>query len=426
MEKTLEPGSLLDGGKYRIVRLLGQGGMGAVFEAEHRDTQKRVAIKCLHPLHAADPAIAERLVREAQATARVRHPNVVDVYDVGQDGQTIYLVMEYLDGEPLTEALLRQDLPVHTAIALLTAAMRGVAAAHRQGVIHRDIKPDNIFLAREAESVLPVPKVLDFGISKLEGCGYQRSLTRSGLAVGTPSYMSYEQISGEGSVDARVDVYAFGVILYELLTGKVPYEANTFSELLVRLSTQTPVPPLELRRDLPAGLSRLVMRTLARERDQRVPSLDVLITQLEPYTRADTFGAGARAIDGGSLAELRETRRPSRSLGKLGWATLGSIVVLAVTALAMAMRPPTRRTVQTTVAPALTTPAPLLPAESHAEPASAPAAEVEALIQPTEVPPPSEARVFKAPQDASARRTPGHPVQRVIPPGKIPRDRGFY
>jgi serine/threonine-protein kinase len=290
--KTLEPGVELDDGKYRILRLLGQGGMGSVFEAEHRDTKKHVAIKCLHPVHAADPEVAERLIREAQATARVRHPNVVDVYDVGRDGDTVYLVMQYLEGEPLSQPLLRRDLPMHTIIALLLPAIRGVDAAHKQGVIHRDLKPDNIFLAVEADAARPVPKVLDFGISKLEVRGtVHRSLTRSGVAVGTPSYMSYEQLTGEPDIDGRVDVYAFGVILYEALTGKVPYEADTFPELMIRFASSTPPPPKILRPGVPTTLSRVVMWALEKDRADRIPSMAALALELEPFSTQAGFEA---------------------------------------------------------------------------------------------------------------------------------------
>jgi serine/threonine protein kinase len=309
VSKTLEPGTEIDGGKYRVLRLLGQGGMGSVFEAEHRDTKKRVAVKCLHPVLATDPEIAERLVREAQATARVRHPNVVDVYDVGRDGELVYLVMQYLEGETLTQMILRRDVPVHAMIALLLPAIRGVAAAHKQGVIHRDLKPDNIFLAREGDASRPIPKVLDFGISKLVVRGTdQRTLTRSGVAVGTPSYMSYEQLTGESDIDERADVYAFGVILYEALTGKVPYDADTFTELVIRFANSSPPLPKTLRPDLPTSLSRVVMWALAKDRRDRISTMDALALELEPFSTQ----AGFEAERTQSQALLPPPERPKR------------------------------------------------------------------------------------------------------------------
>ncbi|HET8940029.1 MAG TPA: serine/threonine-protein kinase [Polyangiales bacterium] len=298
MTKILEPGSELDGGKYKIVRLLGEGGMGTVFEAEQRETQKRVAIKCLHPHQAGDPEIGERLLREARATARIRHPNVVDIYDVGRDGPIIYLVMEYLDGETFSKAIERADLPAYVAIGLLIDAMRGVVAAHNQGIIHRDIKPDNIFLAKVTDAPRPVVKVLDFGISKLAGkTPESRSLTRSGMAIGTPSYMSYEQLAGERDLDARADVYAFGVILYETLTGKVPYDAVTFPELLMRFTTRPPVPPKQLRPEIPRTLNRVVMWAIEKERQDRIGSVDALLRELEPFAQRYSYEAEQTGAD---------------------------------------------------------------------------------------------------------------------------------
>jgi eukaryotic-like serine/threonine-protein kinase len=291
------------GGKYEILRLIGEGGMGAVFEAENKITQKRVAIKWLHPELSSESGAAARLVREAQAASRIRHSNVVDVYDVEREGSAIFLVMELLDGETLTHALLRRDLSVPALIALLLPAMRGVAAAHRQGVIHRDVKPDNIFLAREDGSSEPVAKVLDFGISKLEERGRsQASLTRTGSAVGTPFYMSYEQLSSDRAIDGRADVYAFGVILYEALTGRMPFEANSLPKLVVKIATQVPQPPKELCPELPESLSRLVLRTLARQREERPSSMEALIAELTPFAseqgyRAELLSSGVAPLD---------------------------------------------------------------------------------------------------------------------------------
>ena len=292
---TPDVGAVL-GGKYRVLRRIGEGGMGVVVEAENSITGKRVAIKWMHPQVAARPEAAERFLREARASARVRHPNVVDVYDVVHEADSCFLVMELLDGEPLSALLMRGGMPAHELIGLLLDAMRGVSAAHKQGVIHRDIKPDNIFLAEEADRAIRTPKVLDFGISKVTGSDAM-SLTRTGATLGTPMYMSFEQICGVKDIDARTDVYAFGVILYEALTGHPPYHAESFPELIVKISNTRPMTPKSLRPDLPSTLDRLVQRAMAKERDERVPSLEVLIRELTPFCTASSFRAQMTADD---------------------------------------------------------------------------------------------------------------------------------
>jgi eukaryotic-like serine/threonine-protein kinase len=294
MESTPQPGKVL-GGKYTVLRLLGEGGMGAVFEAEHTLSRKRVAIKWMHAHLAANADAAPRMVREAQASALVRHPNVVDVYDVVQDGDAIFLVMEFLEGETLAAYLEREPRSIAEVIALLLPAMRGVDAAHAQGVIHRDIKPDNIFLARVADTPRPVPKVLDFGISKITG-GDQTSMTRTGTSMGTPLYMSYEQICGEKNIDARTDIYAFGVILYEVATGQPPFQATSFPELVMRIATSEPVAPKRLRPDLPAALDRAILRAMAKQRDGRFKTLKQLIVELEAFASEQAFRPQASRV----------------------------------------------------------------------------------------------------------------------------------
>lgn len=279
-----KPGDLV-ASKYVIEQILGEGGMGAVFAATHRFTGKQVAIKWMLPELARDEDAVHRFMREAQAAGRINHPNVVDVYDVGQHEDSFFLVMELLRGEPLTSALSRRDLTVRELLDLLLRAMRGVAAAHRQGVVHRDLKPDNIFLAYEDDGVGREPKVLDFGISKVsnEGQKVNPRLTRTGAVVGTPYYMSPEQIRGSDSLDRRADVYAFGVILYEALTGQVPFIADTYGALVLEIATGTPKLPDELVPGLPGDLSRIVMRAMARNAPERFPDMESLIHALEPY-----------------------------------------------------------------------------------------------------------------------------------------------
>lgn len=323
-------------GKYRLVRPIGAGGMGEVHEAENVHTRKRVAIKCIRGSSARRREAVDRLLQEARGSALVRHPNVVDVYDLLREGDTAYLVMEYLEGEPLSAAIERGDAPMHQLVAWVLGAMRGVAAAHRQGVIHRDIKPDNIFLAREADTPLPVPKVLDFGVCKLRASEPgELSLTRSGHLMGTPLYMPLEQLDGASDIDARADVYAFGVTLYYVLTGRMPVEASNLPGLVVQLANDAAVPPRTHRADLPAPLDRLIMWAIAPQRDQRLPSLAAFIDELEPFASERAFhdeptrpGALAALGARGLGVSSAPTRGPARRRRRRTLLAAGALLAL--------------------------------------------------------------------------------------------------
>jgi eukaryotic-like serine/threonine-protein kinase len=283
----LQPGAVV-GGKYRLDRLLGQGGMGSVYAAENTLTGKLVAIKCMHQEIAANPEAAKRFLREARASARVRHPNVVDVYDVLSEGEACCLVMEFLEGEPLSALMDRETTPLPHLIKLLLGAMRGVAAAHRQGIIHRDIKPENIFLSNEGDERNVVPKVLDFGISKLNDA-QDMKMTAPGSALGTLLYMSTEQLTGAADIDSRADVYAFGVILYQAVTGRPPFDSDTLSVLILRIMTEQPAPIRELRPDLPDEFVKVIESAMAKKREERLPNMEALIRALEPFAEAKAF-----------------------------------------------------------------------------------------------------------------------------------------
>ena len=281
--------------KYRVLALLGAGGMGSVYRAENVLTGKHVALKWMHPQYATSPDAAERLIREARAASRLSHPNVVDVYDVIRDDQTLFLVMELLQGESLRDFLRSRgrprELPMHELIAILLGAMSGVAAAHAQGVIHRDLKPDNIFLERIPGVPQPIAKVLDFGIAKLAESGDVRgaTLTQTGTAIGTPVYMSFEQLRGDKNIDFRTDVYAFGVMLYEALVGHAPFTAATLSELAIKVATTEAVPLKNLRPDVPTGLCAIIERAIRRNREERWPDVPSLMAALAPFAQLGTF-----------------------------------------------------------------------------------------------------------------------------------------
>jgi serine/threonine-protein kinase len=284
-------------GKYRIDSLIGEGGMGAVFSAIHVHTGRRLAVKWLLPDVARSDAAIQRLFREAQATGRIDHPNVVDVYDVGEQDGSAFLVMELLTGETLTKGLERGALKIPDIIRMILAAVDGTAAAHRQGVVHRDIKPDNIFLCRDASGALQTAKVLDFGISKISSIGGQVNprLTKTGAVMGTPYYMSPEQIRGSAEIDGRVDIYAFGVILYEALTGRVPFDGKTYSALVLEIATGTPARPSQVNPNLVGSLERVILKAMSREPEDRYPSMEALAKALAPFA-AGVEGQGGESV----------------------------------------------------------------------------------------------------------------------------------
>jgi tRNA A-37 threonylcarbamoyl transferase component Bud32 len=268
-------------GRYRIVRRLGEGATGLVYEAEHLDLRKRVALKVLRPGFADDAAVVARFVREGTAAARIRHPHVVDVTDVGTEHGLPYLVMELLEGETLGALVARGASSVEATATLLLPVCAAVSAAHSRGVLHRDLKPDNIFLVR-AQRGSAQPKVLDFGIAKILDDA-SLSLTATAGVVGTPFYMSPEQARGARELDARSDQYALGVILYECVTGRKPFVAPTLFSLTAEITAGALVPPRALRPEVPPGFEEVVLRAMSRDPEGRFPSVHALGAALVPF-----------------------------------------------------------------------------------------------------------------------------------------------
>jgi serine/threonine-protein kinase len=259
--------------------VLGEGGMGTVFEAENLAIGRSVAVKVLHPNQARKKVAVKRFHQEARAAGAIGHPNICEVYDLGTlDDGSPYLVMEKLVGETLADRIASEGgLPFDDVIDVLTQVLSGLVAAHEKGIVHRDIKPENIFLTKRV-GCPPVAKLLDFGVSKMISpvlSGEREEdldLTRTGMVMGTPFYMSPEQARGDRNLDARVDLWACGVILYEAITGRRPFTAANYNALLLQILTTQPRPARELRPALPFGFDEVIDRSMARNREDRFQS----------------------------------------------------------------------------------------------------------------------------------------------------------
>ncbi|HUT76039.1 MAG TPA: serine/threonine-protein kinase [Polyangia bacterium] len=263
-------GKVLDD-KYRLSRLIGEGGMGTVYEAEHQRIHRQVAVKLMRREIEGSSASVERFHREAMAASAIGHPNIIEIFDVGLESDgTAFIVMELLRGVSLS-ALLKLEGVVVPARALSFALqiLSALDAAHSKGIIHRDLKPDNVFLAVD-RMLREVVKVLDFGVAKIQGTPERDlELTKSGVVFGSPFYLSPEQARGRRDLDQRVDLWAAGVILYQMLGGKRPFDGENYNEILGRILMEEPIPLCILAPDIPPGLARVVERALAKDREQR-------------------------------------------------------------------------------------------------------------------------------------------------------------
>ncbi|MCC7539880.1 MAG: serine/threonine protein kinase [Deltaproteobacteria bacterium] len=301
-------------GRYRVLRKLGEGGMGSVYEAENVLLGRRVAIKCLLPKLSRDPESVARFVREAQAATLIAHPHIVQVFDLDAlpDG-TRFMVLELLDGNDLGSELDRSGtIPLPRTLSITLQVCDALAAAHRAGVVHRDIKPPNVFLVRR-DGRDDYVKVVDFGIARLVEPDGPSNLTRTGTLLGTPYYMAPEQVQARKDLDHRVDVYALGVMLFECLTGRPPFDAASFGELVVQI-TQQPAPLLRtLRPDLPVALEALVAGMLAKRREDRPNDLDEVRMELGPVAAWAATASSAPTTELPTLSQ--STTGPLRDPG---------------------------------------------------------------------------------------------------------------
>jgi serine/threonine protein kinase len=267
---SLNPGDLIQG-KYRIIRLIGQGGMGAVYEGENVVIARRVAIKILHGILAGDVAVIERFEREAQAAGRIGNDHIIEVLDMGRlDNNDRFMVMEYLDGETLDQRCDRLGVIAETDVyPIVRQLLTGLSAAHAVGIVHRDLKPDNIFILQHKAGNRDFVKIIDFGISKFTAGGANFKMTTTGAIMGTPYYMAPEQAKGGKNVDIRSDIYAVGVVMFRALTGQVPFQADSFNELIFKIALSDTPQVQQIVPGIDVGLNAVVYRAMARNAEDR-------------------------------------------------------------------------------------------------------------------------------------------------------------
>jgi serine/threonine-protein kinase len=334
-------------GRYQVISRLGRGGMADVYKGFQPSLDRYVAIKVLHPSMVEDEEFVRRFQREAKNVARLRHPNIIQVFDYDNQGDIYYMVMEFLDGPTLKAALeevhrRREEMPLQVALRIISDVGAALAYAHEMGVVHRDVKPANIMLDRTGRVILT-----DFGVAKmLTGT----KVTVTGTVLGTPAYMSPEQGMGEPG-DHRSDIYSLGVVLYELATGRLPYDADTPLAVLLK-HAHDPLPmPRSVNPSLPEEIERIILRALAKEPADRYPTVQAMIDDIHglppatvPATQPgalDTRSLAARAPESASVAPARPTPLPSRTATSTTRRTVflgggAAVVVLACLGLAAA------------------------------------------------------------------------------------------
>jgi eukaryotic-like serine/threonine-protein kinase len=333
-------GTVVDG-RYEVLSIIGEGGMGVVYEVRHRALGKRFALKALRDDLARDAELAARFIQEARTAAAVSHPGLVEITDFGRlpSGQ-VYFVMELLEGQSLAKLLRSAGrLPVARSLAIVRQLARALKAAHDAGIVHRDLKPDNIHIGR-ADSESERVKIVDFGLAKVIGAS---GFTRAGMVFGTPHYMSPEQAAGE-VVDHRADIYALGIVMYEMFTGKVPFEADSFMGVLTKHLYMVPTPPSARAAELKAlgPLEDVILRALQKRPEARYDNLAQLLTELDQTVPRQVGAARARSDPNSSLfahpLELPPTRRHEPARGFDAWRLLALVLSgVAVAALVVAL-----------------------------------------------------------------------------------------
>jgi len=432
----IAPGTVL-AGKYRVERVLGSGGMGFVVAALHLELGHFVAVKFLHGTMMTNGEAVARFAREARAAARIRSEHVARVLDVGRlDEGAPYTVMEFLQGQDLGALLLeRGPLPVDLAVEYVLQACHAIAEAHAVGIVHRDLKPSNLFLTESSDGV-GIIKVLDFGISKLTtAASFEPQLTSTKSSMGSPLYMSPEQMKSFRDADHRTDIWALGVILYELMCGRPPFDASSLPELIMALVMSTPASLSAQRPEIPPGLEAAVMRCLEKDPGARFPSVGELARELLPFApqnsrslveRVSRLSGAPAAAPAGAVGVGVHTEAPwtaTRATGAPGLRkpvvfAVGAVLVVGAAGLgAWALRGSTA-TVASSAAALTSAPSEQPPPEPKGEPstAAAPAVLFEATASAT-------AASAPAPSHSVA---PAHPVRhaaRTLAPAERTSDR---
>ncbi|MDP3217346.1 MAG: serine/threonine-protein kinase, partial [Deltaproteobacteria bacterium] len=301
------------GGRYRVIRELATGGMGTVYEAENTRTRRRVAIKTIRPEVAQRVSVVQRFEREARAAGQLRHPNIIDVLDMGDDAehQLLFIVEEFLVGGDLGQCLRAVGtLGPRAALATLLPIMDALVAAHAHGVVHRDLKPDNIFLHETPQGV--IPKLIDFGIAKLAEPSTDGRRASLGSLVGSPIYMSPEQARADASIDARTDVWSMGVVFYEALTGRTPFEGASAFALFTQLAAEQPVAIATLAPELPPDLAAVIQRAVTKDRAARWPTMAAFAEALracEAWRGVDPAEAARCIMNAAGVSRTMESTR---------------------------------------------------------------------------------------------------------------------
>lgn len=388
--------------KYEIIRPLGEGGMGVVYLALQKRIDRKVAIKSIAPYLARDPAVRERFAAEAAVLARLNHPNIVTLYDYIEEENALYLVMEYVEGQSLSELLKAGPLPHDLLLKYFSQVLEAFAYAHEQGVIHRDIKPSNIMITAGGRV-----KILDFGVARLLQTDH--SLTRTGMRLGTLMYMSPEQVKGERDIDHRADIYSLGVVLYEMLTARPPYPPDMSEfDISIRI-VQEPLfdlshPPSEI----PAQLLEVILRATEKTAAYRYADCNEFLRDFEKAFTADKSSASLPATRISSSENVSPPSTASRR-SKIGWWIGGSFLLLAIASgIWYATRPASLSTIETQSSDTLLT-------FQESETVSMGAEEFEPVQSlPPENPPPQSEASPPAPV-SSSRPSPGKPSSEKSP-----------